>query len=221
MGAQLDTQTDGGEDPMWPLRVPEDAVRLAARLRVACTTPEKVILFTGAATGDGVSTIVSRIGIALAQMEQGPVLLVEANVRAPSLHVTFEVTPVPGLSDVIAKKASVDEAIHATEVPGLFVLPVGEAVADPVALLTPAGYSGVMRTLRGKFPLVLVDSPPILESVEATLIAPHVDGVVIVIAAGKRRRAEVREIKRVLDGLRIQIIGVVLSSRSSRRRAGG
>jgi capsular exopolysaccharide synthesis family protein len=198
------------------LRATESAVSLAARIRTAFGEDGRILLFTGATAGDGVSTVTSQVALALAQMEQGPVLVVDANLRRPSLGDVFGVEPGPGLSDVILKETSLEEAIRVTERPMLSILPVGTTPVDPVRLFTSAGWMETLGTARSRFRFTLLDSAPLLGFADTTLIVPGVDGVVVVVAAGARRRGELREVEETLAGLRARLLGVVLFDRRRR-----
>jgi capsular exopolysaccharide synthesis family protein len=178
------------------------------------TESDKTLLFTGAAGGDGVTTVATEVGRALAQMSEGGILLVDANLRRPYLHCIFDVARVPGLSDLIAGKADIQSAVHVSGIASISCLPAGTAVDDPVSLLTSTGYSDLMQKLLGLFRFIIFDSSPILQFADTAVIAPRTDGVVVVAAAGRRRRSEVREVKDVLQGLRVNLIGVVLSKKS-------
>ena len=209
----MGAQNDKGR---YSLPISEDAVRLAARLKASFTDSDKMILFTGAVEREGVSTVAAQVAIALAQMDLGPVLLLDANLHAPSLHASFKVEQIPGLSDLIEKKAILEEAIHSTQFSLLSILPVGSTTVNSLSLFSSAGCSLLMEALRERFRFVIIDSSPILKFVDTTLLTSRFDGVVIAIAAGERRQSEVFEVKRILDGLRANIIGIVLCEKTSR-----
>ena len=201
----------------YPLPVSQDAIRLAARLRASSTESEKIILFTGAMAREGVSTLATQVALALAQIDRGAVLLLDTNLRTPSLHTTFQVQQIPGLVDLIEHKATLEDAIHPTDLPTLSLLPVGNAHGDPLRLFPTVECATLMQTLREWFRFIIVDASPLLQYVDTTLLVPYTDGVIVAIAAGERRQAEVLEVKRVLDGLKASVIGVVLCERTRRK----
>jgi len=189
---------------------PEDAVRLAARIRLALPAGGRVVLFTGAREGDGVTTVASRVALALAQMDQGTVLALDANARRPSLAPVFGLEPGPGLSDVTLKRATLDEAIQVTEVSCLSVLPMGSPPADPVRLFAAAGLSEALAAVRSLYRFSVLDSAPLLQFADTSFLASMADAVVVTLAAGKRRRAELRAVQDTLAGLGATTLGVVL-----------
>jgi capsular exopolysaccharide synthesis family protein len=197
-------------------QISEDAIRLAARLKAALRESDKVLLFTGAVAGEGTSTVAMQVAFAFAQMDVGAVLLLDANLHAPSAHTTFQVPQSPGFTDLIEQQATPDHAIHPTEMSRLYVLPVGSTVVNALALFSALECTALLRTLAQRFRLIVIDSAPVLQSADTTLLVPHTDGVVLVIAAGERRHAEVLEIQRLLEGVKARLLGVVLSDRSGR-----
>lgn len=192
----------------WPLT--EDAIRLAATLKVSCKETPKILLFTGVAAQEGVSTIVAQVALALAQMNQGPVLLLDANLRTPSTHAIFNVQQIPGLSDVLKQRVTAAEAIHPSRHPQLSILPSGAGGEEASILFSNTECSTLLQKLRQEFRFVIVDSSSPLAFVDTTLFIPHVDDVVITLAAGAHRRQELIEVKRLLDRLRANILGLIL-----------
>jgi len=203
----MGAQNEQGRYP-WPLS--EDAIRLAATIKASCAEANQIILFTGVAAREGVSTVAAQVALALAQMDQGPVLLLDANLRTPSGHATFQVQQVPGLSELIEQKTTLHEAIHPLQHSALSVLSSGSADGDALALFPTPGCSALMQTLHKEFHFVIVDSSPLLQFADTTLLVPYADGVVVTVAAGMHRRSEILEVKRLLDSLKANVIGVVL-----------
>lgn len=197
--------------------VSADAFRLAAQLRAALRDADKTLLFTGAGAEEGTSTIAAHVAQACAQMDLGPVLLVDANFHAPSAHVTMQVPQSPGFTDVLAQPAALEQGLHATDVPGLSVLPVGSMTREALALCSSASYAAVLHLLEQRFRLLILDTAPLLQHVETTMCLAHTDGVVLIVAAGVRRQTELREMKRLLDSVKARLLGVVLSDKTGRR----
>lgn len=198
------------ERSLYPWILTEDAIRLAATLKASNTEAHKIILFTGVATQEGVSTVAAQVALALAQMSQGSVLLLDANLRSPSVHVIFEVPQVPGLSDVIEQKMPFHEAIHPSRHSQLSILPSGAGENNALALFPTPECSALLQQLRQEFCFVIVDSSPLLSFVDTTLFIPYTDGIVITAAAGSHRRAEILEVKLLLDRLKANVLGVIL-----------
>ncbi|HEY7617909.1 MAG TPA: CpsD/CapB family tyrosine-protein kinase, partial [Terriglobales bacterium] len=191
--------------------VSDEAIRLAAKLRAAFSQSHHVLQFTGVGAQEGVSHVTSQVACALAQIDQSPVLLLDTNLRSPAVHQAFGTALQPGLSDLLDNRAALADVIHATAVPGLSVLPAGGGQSDSVQLFSSAAWSELVQTMRERFRFVLMDSAPILQFADSTLLAPRADGVVIVVAAGQRHRAELLEARQLLERLKATVVGVVLA----------
>jgi capsular exopolysaccharide synthesis family protein len=194
-----------------PPGVKDDGIVLGTRLKALLADAQRTLLFTGTAERDGVTTVAIQVALALAQMNEGDVLLVDAALRRPSLHETFDLSPAPGLSDVIVRKATLETAIHVSEFACLSVLPCGHSSVEPTSLLTSSGYADFLEDVRRGFRFILFDSSPVVTFPETALIAPRMDGVVLVAASGRRTRSEIREATQLLNGLRANLLGVALS----------
>jgi Mrp family chromosome partitioning ATPase len=144
------------------------------------------------------------------------VLLLDANLRTPSVHTIFQVQQIPGLSDLIEQRATLDEAIHSLQHSGLSILPIGATGEDALALFPAPSCSALIQVLRKEFRFVIVDSPPLLQFVDTTLLIPYADGVVVTVAAGVHRRSEIVEVGDQLDRLKANSIGIVLCEKTGR-----
>ncbi len=188
-----------------------DAVQVAATLNSVVGSGPKTIMVTGVMPRHGVSTVAADVGIALALMDQGPILLLDANLRSPSLHQVFGVQQEPGLADAMVDRVGVDDIIVETGVAGLSLMPSGRREARSPVLLLSERCDSVLRGVRDRFRLTIVDAPPMLQFPESAPLASRVDGVVLVMASGRCQRADVVEMKRLLDGLGVNVLGMVLT----------
>ena len=191
--------------------ISKDALGLAAGFLSSLTETQQIILFTAAMSNEGVSTICSQIALALARLQKEPVLLMDANFRAPSLHDLFGVRQIPGLSDLILKRAVLKDVEYSINSSAVTFLPAGSVPDDPLSLLSSQVLSGFMKELRRGYRYIVIDSSPLIGYIDSTILASHADGVVITTAAGKRRQSELLEAKRLLDVANSNIIGVLLS----------
>jgi capsular exopolysaccharide synthesis family protein len=191
----------------------DDAIRLVAKLRAVTSDAERIILLTGVAAGDGVSRAAAQLAVALAQTEQTSVLLVDANLRAPVLHRLFDVPPAPGLSELLQGQARLEDVRYQTTTASLVVLPAGALAVDPLSLFASSDLATLTTGFRREHRFVLIDAAPILRFADAALLARRTDGIVVVLAAGRRRRADVERLRQELEGLATRTIGVILSHR--------
>jgi capsular exopolysaccharide synthesis family protein len=196
----------------------EDAVRVAARLRTLHAQEHNTIAFTAVGDQDGSSSVAASVAVALAQMGQGGVLLIDANLRSPSLHGTFALPLSPGLAELIAGTAPADGALPASGVPGLDVLPAGDAGGQALPLLISPACADVLSGLRARYAYVLLDTPPLPAAGDAAVIAKHADGVVVALATGRRTHDELDEVRATLAGLAVPLSGVVLTEPARRLR---
>jgi polysaccharide biosynthesis transport protein len=199
---------------------PEDeAIR---RLRTSLVTtnrqqPARTMLVTSAEQGEGKTTILANLARAMAQAGR-QVVVVDANLRAPSLHRVFDLPPSGGLSSVLANKIELDRALQRTKTAGVWAVTSGPLPVNPAEMLDSTQMASVIDQLAKQFDLVLLDGPSFLEVTDAALLAPVVDGVLLVVARSRSREESVRAARQQLDDLEARLIGVIVT-RSERVRS--
>lgn len=192
--------------------VSADAVRLCGTLRAALAESDRIILMSSAYPREGVSTITAQLGQALAMMSREPVLLLDTNLRHPSLHDLLHVTQEPGLTDYLGGTADFGAVLHSTSIVGLWVLPAGKAAGSGTAeLLQSVRYAELLELSRKRFRYVMLDSAPMLRYADGVIVAHHVDGAVIVLSGRERKKSEVAEMTRILQGLNTKVLGAIVS----------
>ena len=129
-----------------------------------------VFLVTSANPGEGKTTTVANLAASLA-LNGGKVLVVDADLRRPTLHQHFGVTKTPGLTDLIVGKCQASEAIQSTRFKDLQTLPCGYIPPNPAELLGSASMREVIRALRSHYDWVLIDTPPILAMADTPVLA--------------------------------------------------
>jgi Mrp family chromosome partitioning ATPase len=199
----------------------EDALWLASRLKVSLSDDDQVILATAAAGNSGVSVIAAETALALALMNLGHVLLVDANPYGESrdeapMYAHFEAPAGPGLAELLSGSIDIEKGIVKTGLPTLDVLPLGEPDDELVGLLLSESSTRLFQALRERYRLILVDAPPLMEYPETAVFAPRSDGVLLVIPAGSINRSRVVSVKQMIDGLNVPILGTVLCDRTGR-----
>jgi capsular exopolysaccharide synthesis family protein len=197
------------------LSISEDAIRIATRVKALFSERDKVISFSSAVEREGVSSLISQFAIALTLMGEGPVLLIDANPHRASLHSFFRCPRTPGLLEILEKNQGTSYSIQQTSLPSLSLLPAGNNSGDSYSLFLSESFPLLLKSLREQYRFVLVDTPPFLKYPDATVVASCSDGVVLLVSAGYRSKSEIIEVKRNLDGLRVNVLGYVLSERSS------
>ncbi|MDH7577582.1 MAG: CpsD/CapB family tyrosine-protein kinase [Bacillota bacterium] len=173
--------------------------------------PLQTLLITSAGPSEGKSTTLANLAISMAQAG-GRVLVVDADLRKPSQHKIFGALNGAGLTNWLVEGTPLDEVIQETEVPGLWILPCGPIPPNPSELLGSRRMEDLLKETRARFDTVLFDSPPVVAVTDATVLAPGMDGVVLVIRAKVARIDMTREAKELLEKTGARLIGVVLNA---------
>lgn len=196
------------DDQMLPA-AREQYRRLAAALHQAqITSAIKVVMIASAVPAEGKTLTASNLALTLSESYHRRVLLIDADLRRPSLHKVLNIEGSPGLTDILL--APEDRKLSLRRVSShLSVLPAGDPTVDPMAALASARMRSILNEARELFDWVIVDTPPVGLLSDANLIAANVDGVVFVIKAGSTPFDLVR---RGLDALGAErLLGVVLN----------
>jgi protein-tyrosine kinase len=180
----------------------------------------KVIMTSSALPGEGKSLTAVNLALTLSESYQRKVLLIDADLRRPTVQRMFGIPPISGLNEGL--KASEDRPMALTPVcERLFVLPAGRPEADPMSGLTSDRMRRLITQAAASFDWVIVDSPPVGLLPDASLLSAFVDGVLLVVRAGK---APFSLVKRTVDSITHErILGVVMNAidLAHDRNAGG
>lgn len=170
----------------------------------------KVLQITSPDVGDGKTTLAANLAVCIAQSGK-TVLLIDADFRLGRLHTVFGLSPSVGLANILAGKATLSEAIQASVVPGLFVLAAGAVPPNPAELLTSPRFKELLDQLR-VYDFVLVDTPPLLAVTDPSVVASHVDGVLLVVRTSRKSDGPNAERSmEMLSALGAQVMGVVVN----------
>ncbi|MEO8049540.1 MAG: polysaccharide biosynthesis tyrosine autokinase [Acidobacteriota bacterium] len=168
------------------------------------------LLVTSAAPGDGKTTTAANL--AAAHAEQGKrTLLIDGDLRRPSVHRNFNLPSVVGLSNALLGEISWREALIQTEaLPDLYILPAGPP-SRRASDLVGRGLTELLEEASLEYDLVILDAPPLLGFAEPLQMATAVDGVIVVARAGKTSRRAVASVLATLNRLRAKVVGLVLN----------
>ena len=174
-----------------------------------------VIMITSAGKGEGKSSIVSNLGIALAEINLR-VLLIDADMRKPHLHDIFNVSNSWGLSDLLRERSALEncpvEALsRKTDIEGLSLLPSGPGTLSIANLLYSRRLSDLLKRLRAEFDIIVIDTPPMLYISDARVLGRLADGAILVIRASKTTRDAARAAKQRLVDDGIPVLGTILN----------
>ena len=167
---------------------------------IAITSPNK---------GDGKSLTAANLALTMAQEFQQRVLLIDCDLRRPSVHRLFGLSDGPGLGDVLMNAADIDQALVALPDYHLTVLPAGLPPSRPAELLGSAAMRRLLDTLRTRFDRILIDVPPVAPLADLHILAPMIDGLLMIVRAGITPKPA---IERALAGLdSSKVLGLVLN----------
>ena len=180
--------------------------------------PLRTLLATSSAPDEGKSTTIANIAVTIAQSERR-VLLVDCDLRRPTLHTMFGLPNEVGLTSLM-----LDEngriPVQKTDIPGLLVLTSGPLPPRPADILGSRRMEAVIAQLREHADMVLFDTPPVNAVTDAAVLATKVDGVLLVFRAGTTKRDRARDARRQLEKVNAHIVGVVLTDVKGEDRYG-
>lgn len=168
------------------------------------------VLFTSSLSGEGSSTVCTRVSKVLAQICSGNILLLDGNVRHPSIHKFFKTGAEPGLMDILTGKFRWEEAVRKSNRLNYYVLPSGGLVENPLFWLGSERMAELLALLKTEFEFVLLDAPPLLENAETELFLPWMEATVLVIKARRTPRETARRAANRLQGYK-NFLGAVLN----------
>jgi len=170
----------------------------------------KVLVFTSASPGDGKSTVASGVALLLNET-QARVLLIDGDLRRPSVHTLLEVPTSPGLSDLLAMPAPATLSVTPGPLPGVDVLPAGPSLTVSAARLGSENMKSLLAQARERYDWVIIDSPPSLGLPDASVLATLADAVVVVCSGDKTPRQALRSVNDQLRSVGAHLLGVVLN----------
>jgi succinoglycan biosynthesis transport protein ExoP len=184
-------------------------------------TRVQVIVVTSSVASEGKTTTATNLAAAMAAADRR-VLLVEADLRRPTLDEYFEVSLQVGLTEVVAGHAEVDEALAVVGSTGIWskhmvLLPSGRLPPNPSELLGSEAMVQLLSNLRSRFDTIIINTPPLLPVTDAAVLAAHADGVVVVVRASKTTRHQLSHALRSLDAVGARVLGTVLNMAQVKR----
>ncbi len=170
----------------------------------------KVLAFTSASPGEGKSTVAAGLAILFAQ-NKARVLIIDADLRRPSIHLLLNVPQSPGLSGVLSAEGPVSLVVRSGPVRGLDVIAAGAPQNLSAERLGSDTMKALIDKARGRYDWVIIDSPPALGLSDASIIATLADGIILVCSGDKTPRQAVRHVADQLRAVRAPVLGVVLN----------
>lgn len=172
--------------------------------------PLRSIVITSAAVDHGKNETIANLAVTMAQSDRRT-LLVDCDLRRPSLHDFFDLKKEPGLTNFVL--GEIDEIpIQETGVENLSLLPSGPKPPNPADMLGSKRIDEIISRLVDRFDVVLFNSPPVLAVTDAAVLGIKVDGTLLVISAGKTRREHAERAKELLEKANVRVIGAALTN---------
>jgi exopolysaccharide transport family protein len=174
--------------------------------------PPKVIMVTSARPQEGKTTTSINTAIVLAQ-KGVRVLLVDADLRRPSVHKTLGMGPRSGLSNVLTGSATLQQTITTSPIlPNLFIMPAGTPPPNPAELLASSNMRDLIMELRQQFDHIVIDTPPTLSVTDAVVLSPRADAAILVIRSGQTTKQALRRARDILTQVNAHVAGVLLNA---------
>lgn len=171
-----------------------------------------VIALTSTQAGEGKTTTISNLAVAYAH-EGKKVLLIDADLRHPSVQAVFKVSNKTGLSNLLANQCSYEDTVQLSGIENLSLVTAGPTPPNPTELLSSGKLRDLIEIWKENYDIILLDTSPIMVVADGLIVASISDGVIFVVKAGKVKREFIRKSKEKLEHVKAQIIGVVLNSK--------
>ncbi|MFS0688847.1 CpsD/CapB family tyrosine-protein kinase [Sporosarcina sp. 179-K 8C2 HS] len=171
----------------------------------------KTLLFTSSSSGEGKSTLAANVAIVFAQAGKR-VLLVDADMRKPTVHYTFKSTTSPGLSYLLTRQRGLDEVVKRTQIKGLELVTCGKMPINPAELLSSKAMDDLITEMKAKYDVIIIDAPPILLVADAQILSNKCDGTILVVSSGTTEKNSVIRAKGLLENSKANVLGVILNN---------
>ncbi|MDY3001330.1 CpsD/CapB family tyrosine-protein kinase [Romboutsia timonensis] len=170
----------------------------------------KVINITSSAQNEGKSTVIANLAVSFANLDK-KVLIMEGDLRNPSVHRMFNISNIEGITDILLGNKSFTECVHCTGVRNLHVLTCGAVPPNPSEMLSSKKIKEFVESLRDYYDYVFIDAPPIGIVTDAGIISSYTDGCIFVVGSGEAEIEMAKVSKERLEKVGANILGVVLN----------
>lgn len=169
----------------------------------------RVIVVTSSEAGEGKSTTAGNLAISFSQAQK-KTIMIDCDLRKPSLHKKFRISNMVGLSDLLKGKESLREAVHKYN-DYLDILTSGKVPPNPSEMLGSRSMENLIERLKNEYDIIIIDSAPLQAVTDAQILSRKADGTILVVRAEKTKRDSVMQAKELLQKVDANILGVVLN----------
>lgn len=170
----------------------------------------KTLAVTSCTPNEGKSTTIANLAVVLTQAGKS-VLLLDCDMRNPTVHKNFNLSNKVGLSSCISMGTALSDAVQKTSIEGLYALTGGVIPPNPSELLGSEQMKNVLQRAKEQYDYVLIDTPPVMPVTDALIVSRFVDGMILVIASAEVKVEMARDVKNQLVNAGANILGVVLN----------
>lgn len=173
-------------------------------------TDMKILVITSSEQNSGKSLVSSNLALTFAQKGK-KTLLIDGDLRNPSIKNYFYLPKGRGLSSLIRGKTSIDDTIYSTNEKNLYILPPGFIVPNPADVLGSKNMGELLGKLSQLFDQIIIDTPPILVATDAAVVSTFADGILLVVRSGKTKKESAKKGLRLMHQSLTPIIGIILN----------
>lgn len=175
----------------------------------------KTLVVTSAEMAEGKSTVAGNIALSFAAVEK-KVILVDCDLRKPSVHKNFKVSNLTGLSEILIGKCTIEEALQKRN-NNFYFLTSGKVPPNPSEMLASSSMSNLIEKLKEEYDIIVLDTAPLKAVTDAQILSTKADGTILVVRAGRTKKDVVIDAKNLLDKVGANIIGTVLHAAENNR----
>jgi len=191
--------------------------RVRTHLQSLCPDAPRTLLVTSAEPGEGKSAVVANLAAVLAEAGR-TVIVVDGDLRRPTLHRIFGLPNVVGLSSILTQETTWDQTIQESNLPNVWVIASGPTPPNPAELLGAPPMAQLFECLVDRFDAVLVDTPSLLAVSDAAVLAQGVDGVILVVSRARAHQDAVQAAQSELIEVGAKTLGVIVNRAEPDRR---
>ena len=181
----------------------------------------KIITITSTQPNEGKSTVISNLAATFANLENKRVLIIDGDLRNPSIHKMFGVSNLNGITDILLGEKDVDKCLEKTKIKGLDILKVGKVPPNPSEMLQSNKMINFIEVIKEYYDYVFIDAPPVGVVSDASIISQYSDGIILLIGSNETDIDAAKISKERLENVGANILGVVLNKFESEGSAYG